>query len=211
MGGRHRRRAAQDAQSSATTTPTAPCGTRLTRTTLDGIGITPLGEPGGPATPVRPNRQGAWDVRSLVSGPDAKLANEAALVDLDGGVTSLWLAADESTDVATTLKDVLLDLAPVVLDAPSATTAVAEAFLALPGDKHPDCNLGVDPLGAMLREIPLAVDDAVAEPADPGAQGPSARPARDRRGRHGRARPRGQRRPGAWAGRSPSARRTCAG
>lgn len=136
---------------------------KLTRTTLDGIGITPLGEPGGPATPVRPNRQGAWDVRSLVSGPDAKLANEAALVDLDGGVTSLWLAADESTDVAATLKDVLLDLAPVVLDAPSATTAVAEAFLALPGDKHPDCNLGVDPLGAMLREIPLAVDDAVAE------------------------------------------------
>lgn len=136
---------------------------KLTRTTLDGIGITPLGEPGGPATPVRPNRQGAWDVRSLVSGPDAKLANEAALVDLDGGVTSLWLAADESTDVAATLKDVLLDLAPVVLDAPSATTAVAEAFLALPGDKHPDTNLGVDPLGAMLREIPLAVDDAVAE------------------------------------------------
>ncbi len=136
---------------------------KLTRTTLDGIGITPLGEPGGPATPVRPNRQGAWDVRSLVSGPDAKLANEAALVDLDGGVTSLWLAADESTDVATTLKDVLLDLAPVVLDAPSATTAVAEAFLDLPGDKHPDTNLGVDPLGAMLREIPLAVDDAVAE------------------------------------------------
>ncbi|MEV5002804.1 methylmalonyl-CoA mutase family protein [Nocardioides sp. LML1-1-1.1] len=136
---------------------------KLTRTTLDGIAITPLGEPGGPATPVRPHRQGAWDVRSLVSGPDAKLANEAALVDLDGGVTSLWLAADESTDVAATLAGVLLDLAPVVLDAPSATTAVAEAFLALPGDKHPDTNLGVDPLGAMLREVPLAVDDAVAE------------------------------------------------
>lgn len=136
---------------------------KLTRTTLDGIGITPLGLPGGPATAVRPTRHGAWDIRSLVSGPDAKLANEAALVDLDGGVTSLWLAADADTDVAATLKDVLLDLAPVVLDAPSATTKVAEAYLALPGAKHPDSNLGIDPLGVMLREIPLAVDEAVTE------------------------------------------------
>lgn len=136
---------------------------KLTRTTLDGIGITPLGLPGGAPSPVRPTRQGAWDIRSLVSGPDAKLANEAALVDLDGGVTSLWLAADESTDVAATLAGVLLDLAPVVLDAPSATTKVAEAFLALPGAKHPDSNLGIDPLGVMLRDIPIAVDEAVAE------------------------------------------------
>lgn len=136
---------------------------KLTRTTLDGIGITPLGLPGGETSPVRPARQGAWDIRSLVSDPEAKLANEAALVDLDGGVTSLWLSADESTDVAATLAGVLLDLAPVVLDAPAATTAAAEAFLALPGAKHPDSNLGIDPLGVMLRDIPLAVDEAVAE------------------------------------------------
>ncbi|WP_249666149.1 methylmalonyl-CoA mutase family protein [Nocardioides faecalis] len=136
---------------------------KLTRTTLDGIAVTPLGLPGGTTTSVRPSRAGSWDIRSLVSGPDAKLANEAALVDLDGGVTSLWLAADESTDVAATLAGVLLDLAPVVLDAPGATTAVAEAFLALPGAKHPDSNLGIDPLGAMLREVPVAIDDAVAQ------------------------------------------------
>lgn len=136
---------------------------RLTRTTLDGIAVSPLGLPGGATSPVRPTRQGAWDVRSLVNDPDAKRANEAALVDLDGGVTSLWLAADESTDVAATLVGVLLDLAPVVLDAPSATTAVAEAFLDIPGAKHPDCNLGIDPLGVMLRDIPLAVDEAVSE------------------------------------------------
>ncbi|KRB78191.1 methylmalonyl-CoA mutase [Nocardioides sp. Root190] len=136
---------------------------KLTRTTLDGIGITPLGLPGGEASTVRPTRAGAWDVRSLINHPDAKLANEAALVDLDGGVTSIWLAADADTDVAATLAGVLLDLAPVVLDAPSATTAAAEAFLALPGAKHPDSNLGIDPLGVMLREVPLAVDEAVAE------------------------------------------------
>ena len=136
---------------------------KLTRRTLDGIDITPLGLPGGPTSPVRPDRQGAWDIRSLVSDPDAKAANEAALVDLDGGVTSLWLAADATTDVAATLAGVLLDLAPVVLDAPSATTAVAEAFLDLPGAKHPDSNLGIDPLGVMLRDIPLAVDEAITE------------------------------------------------
>lgn len=136
---------------------------KLSRTTLDGIEVTPLGVPGGEATVVRPARAGAWDIRALVNNPDAKLANEAALVDLDGGVTSIWLAADENTDVAATLTGVLLDLAPVVLDAPSATTAVAEAFLDLPGDKHPDCNLGIDPLGVMLRDVPLAVDEAVAE------------------------------------------------
>jgi len=136
---------------------------KLTRTTLDGIAITPLGLPGAPAPVVRPTRHGAWDIRALVGGPDAKAANEAALVDLDGGVTSLWLAADETTDVAATLTGVLLDLAPVVLDAPTATTAVAEAFLALPGAKHPDSNLGIDPLGALLRDLPVAVDEAVEE------------------------------------------------
>lgn len=124
---------------------------KLTRSTLDGIAVTPLGVPGGEATAVRPTREGAWDIRSLVADPETKLANEAALVDLDGGVTSLWLAADESTDVAGVLAGVLLDLAPVVLDAPTATAAVADAFLALPGAKHPDSNLGVDPLGALLR------------------------------------------------------------
>ncbi|MFT4288844.1 methylmalonyl-CoA mutase family protein [Nocardioides sp.] len=142
---------------------------KLARTTLDGIAVTPLGMPGGhldrqSIVSVRPTRQGAWDIRSLIADPEAKLANEAALVDLDGGVTSLWLAADESTDVAATLAGVLLDLAPVVLDAPTAPATIADAFLALPGAKHPDCNLGIDPLGAMLRrptveQSPLAMEE----------------------------------------------------
>src|SRR5690349_1957600 len=74
--------------------PDAEVWDKLTRTTLDGIAITPLGLPGGAAASVRPRRAGAWDIRSLVSRPDAKRANEEALVDLDGGVTSLWVAAD---------------------------------------------------------------------------------------------------------------------
>ena len=130
---------------------------KLTRTTLDGIGVTPLGVPGGATSSVRPNRAGAWDIRSLVADPDAKRANEAALVDLDGGVTSLWLAADADTDLATTLDKVLLDLAPVVLDAPTAPFEVAEAFLAHADargvDPHPETNLGYDPMGAGIRGL----------------------------------------------------------
>src|SRR4051794_22911724 len=64
---------------------------QLTRTTLDGIGVTPLGTPEqliGLETSGRPTRQGDWDVRSYVDGRDAEAANDEALVDLDGGVTS---------------------------------------------------------------------------------------------------------------------------
>ena len=137
--------------------PDSAVWAKLTRTTLDGIGVTPLGVPGGETSPVRPSRAGAWDIRSLIADPNAKRANEAALVDLDGGVTSLWLSADTDTDLATTLDKVLLDLAPVVLDAPSAPLAVAKAFLAYADDRgvdpHPATNLGFDPMGAGIRGL----------------------------------------------------------
>src|SRR5690606_8100955 len=66
---------------------------KLTRTTLDGIGVSPLGTAAlldELQTSGRPTRQGDWDIRAYVDADDAKLANEEALVDLDGGVTSLW-------------------------------------------------------------------------------------------------------------------------
>lgn len=110
---------------------------KLTRRTLDGIEITPLGTPAsleGLETAGRPARAGDWDVRSLVEAGPAKQLNEAALVDLEGGVTSLWVQADGDTDLAVLLEGVLLDLAPVVLDAGDAAREVAEAFLAHAGD-----------------------------------------------------------------------------
>ncbi|ANH36703.1 Methylmalonyl-CoA mutase small subunit [Nocardioides dokdonensis FR1436] len=109
---------------------------KLTRTTLDDIPVAPLGTRSlldDLVTAGRPARSGDWDVRAhLAAGPE-KLGNEALLVDLDGGVTSVWLEADAGTDLAVLLEGVLLDLAPVVLDAPSAPVAVAEAFLAHAG------------------------------------------------------------------------------
>jgi methylmalonyl-CoA mutase len=121
---------------------------RLTRTTLDGVAVVPLGTPQhveGLDTSARPTRSGPWDVRAHLGPATEKQNNEEALVDLTGGVTSLWLAAGPDTDFAALLDGVFVDLAPVVLDATSDPVATAEAFLAWAGDLelHPATNLGV--------------------------------------------------------------------
>ena len=110
---------------------------RLTRTTYDGIPVTPLGTPeqGVVAVSPRPTRSGSWDVRVRVAEATDPVA------ELERGATSLWLHAEHLAPdaLADRLDGVLLDLAPVVLDAP--TLAHAEALLAL-GELHPETNLG---------------------------------------------------------------------
>ena len=133
----------------------------LTRTTLDGIGITPLGTPALVADlpdPVRPPARGdGWDVRALLGDPDAQASNAAALTDLENGATSLRLQVGASgidvADLPTVLKGVLLDVAPVVLDAPSDPLAAAQAFAELAEGQTlaAGTNLGVDPVGARIR------------------------------------------------------------
>ena len=115
----------------------------LTRTTLDGIPVTPLGTPAlleGRTTSGRPTRQGDWDVRAMVRTDDPRLAHEEALADLEGGVTSLWLRASGEAHLPTVLEEVMLDLAPIVLDGVDPA-----AFLSYAGDRelHPETNLGV--------------------------------------------------------------------
>ncbi|WP_243056870.1 methylmalonyl-CoA mutase family protein [Nocardioides sp. SR21] len=117
---------------------------KLTRTTLDGIAVTPLGTAAlldGLETSGRPTRSGDWDIRAQVT------TNEEALTDLDGGVTSLWLRGD--ADLAGLLEGVLLDLAPVVLDGqdPAAFLAYAEGR-----ELHPETNLGV-PAAAATADL----------------------------------------------------------
>lgn len=140
--------------------PDSVVWTKLARTTLDGIRVTPLGTAADlerPATSGRPTRAGAWDVRAHLSDPDAAAANESALADLDGGVTSLWLQADADTDLDRVLSGVLLDLAPVVLDAPTAPLEAARGLRAVLAERdappHADTNLGVDPIGAVHRGL----------------------------------------------------------
>ncbi len=134
---------------------------KLTRTTLDGIPVTPLGTRASVeelATAGRPERLDDWDIRAHLSGPDVKTGNEALLVDLQNGATSLWLevgGAFAPADLDGLLAGVLLDLAPVVLDSPADPIRAAEALVAVLRERGvtpaPGTNLGADPIGAMLR------------------------------------------------------------
>jgi methylmalonyl-CoA mutase len=152
---------------------------KLTRTTLDGIGISPLGTSALVADlpdPVRPPARGdGWDVRALLVDPDAKTSNAAALTDLENGATSLWVQVGASgvdvSDLPAVLKDVLLDVAPVVLDAPTDPIGAAKAFAELVGDQTLalGSSLGVDPVGARLRGVSTGsadVGDVVADAAE---------------------------------------------
>jgi methylmalonyl-CoA mutase len=123
----------------------------LTRTTLDGVAVAPIGQQSdldGLTTAGRPTRVGAWDVRTQVEVVDDKVANEAVLQDLENGATSLLLHVDDARehDWSTVLDGVLLDLAPVVLD--RASTEQVEAFAdfleGVDGALHPGTNLSFD-------------------------------------------------------------------
>jgi methylmalonyl-CoA mutase len=126
---------------------------QLTRTTLDGIPVSPLGTPATEHDPTgaevgsnaRPAMPGGRDVRVELRGDDARQLNAEAMADLDGGATSLWLHAGPGTDLAAVLDGVLLDLAPVVLDPSGEPLTVAQRLLDHLGDTTPadGTNLGV--------------------------------------------------------------------
>src|SRR5688500_14082441 len=127
----------------------------LTRTTLDGIAVAPIGQQSdleGLTTTGRPARAGAWDVRTSLVGDDAEAVNEAALVDLDNGATSLHLDLAPGADLAVALRGVLLDLAPVTLERPEAgqSEALARLLEDSPNDPHPGNNLSADPATALM-------------------------------------------------------------
>ncbi|MEO7060975.1 MAG: methylmalonyl-CoA mutase family protein [Lapillicoccus sp.] len=152
--------------------PDAMVWDRLTRATLDGVDIPPLGTRAlldDVVTGGRPTRQGDWDVRAhlgAADAADAAVANETLLADLTGGVTSLWITVTPETDLVRLLADVLLDLAPVTLDAAAAPVAAATALTDLLSHRGvtpaSGTNLGADPLGARLRgtAAPTADPDA---------------------------------------------------
>jgi len=103
----------------------------LVRRTADGLSIQPLYTADSAPAVVRDLRRRdadrPWDLRMRLSHPDPKQSNAEALKDLEGGAASLLLQIDPtgragiavgSADaLATALDGVLLDLAPVALDA----------------------------------------------------------------------------------------------
>lgn len=144
---------------------------KLTRTTLDGIDVLPLGlrehldglpatgEPGeAPYTRgsalTRPEE--GWDVRAHLADPDAKQAAADAITDLENGATSLWLRLGRGgiavADLPTVLEKVYVDLAPVVIDCPQDPVGAAEAFCAILAEREvapaPGTVLASDPWSA---------------------------------------------------------------
>ncbi|MCW2758031.1 MAG: methylmalonyl-CoA mutase [Nocardioidaceae bacterium] len=149
--------------------PDSDVWAKLTRTTLDGIAVSPLGTPGlldDVTTAGRPLRQAAWDVRAQLGVVDPTADNASLLVDLENGASSLWLTLSDEVDLAVVLADVLLDAAPVVLEAPTWTERAARAFLEVLGDTTPTpgTNLGADPIGAEVRGV--AADDSLVAVAE---------------------------------------------
>jgi methylmalonyl-CoA mutase len=153
----------------------------LTSLTPEGIAVAPLytrdeapavpGLPGfAPFVRGREVRPGAsWDVRARQANPDPAAAHEELLEDLEHGVTSLWLVLGDGgipvDGLATVLEGVLLDLAPVVLDAGASYAAAAAGFLALAASKGvaPSGNLGADPVAVLARTgVEVSSGEAVA-------------------------------------------------
>jgi len=139
---------------------------KLTRRTLDGIDITPLGTPGGErVTAGRPGRVGAWHNCPVFAAPGAGATREQIMTDLENGATALWLRLGSYgvpvADLGRVLDGVLLDIAPIVIESDDQLGA-ARAFADLAGGTTlpAGTTLGVDPVGAGVP-----VEDAVAEAA----------------------------------------------
>ncbi len=128
--------------------PESQVWARLTRTTLDGVPVPPLGTPDlldDLVTSGRPVRVGGWDV---VTRP---ADNGQALAELDTGATALWVAAD--AELRTLLDGVMLDLAPVVLDGANADQARSFADLLAGTTPAAGTNLGADAAGDQLVDV----------------------------------------------------------
>jgi methylmalonyl-CoA mutase len=97
-------------------------------------------------------------VRAHLGGLEPKRANEEALLDLANGATSLWLELGGTlspADLPGVLQEVLLDVAPVVLDAPADPVGAARALADVLAETTPAAgtNLGADPIGARVRKL----------------------------------------------------------
>jgi methylmalonyl-CoA mutase len=128
----------------------------LTKSTVEGLPIAPLyAASEAPATfPARPfDGERPWDIRVLSAHADPARANAELLADLQGGAASVIVKGHATADaLARALKDVIVELAPVGLDAgfhgPKAADALHAVAKSSPGAK---LNLNLDPLSAFAE------------------------------------------------------------
>jgi methylmalonyl-CoA mutase len=138
----------------------------LSKTSTDGLRIEPLYPPAAASAlgaPLRPfDAERPWDLRTLTAHPEASKANTEILRDLEGGAASAVVRIDPTGQagvavgspegLALVLKGVILELAPVALDAgflgPQAADWLGAAAKASPGAK---LHFHLDPLSAFAE------------------------------------------------------------
>ncbi|MFG1961321.1 methylmalonyl-CoA mutase family protein [Nonomuraea sp. NPDC049028] len=140
----------------------------LSSITYDGVTLAPLYDAADLPKTLRKGAPGAragWDVRQRHAVADA----EAVLADLEHGVTSLWLVLGAGAipveRLADLLREVLLDLAPIVLEAGPEVREAAETLFGLAAER------GVSPTGNLGASIGTAGRDMTAELAARCAEG----------------------------------------
>ncbi|MGH7022397.1 MAG: methylmalonyl-CoA mutase family protein [Caulobacteraceae bacterium] len=137
----------------------------LTTRGTDGLAIAPLYEPSLEPEPFIPAPRGGerpWDIRARVRQPGLTLARDAVAEDLAGGAASIILAIRQTgaegiavtcrDDMARVVEEVLIDVAPVALDAGFLGPEAAE-WLSGAAKASPAAPLAFhfDPLGAFAR------------------------------------------------------------
>ena len=136
----------------------------LEKTTVEGLPIAPLYAPAPmPAAPARAvPADRAWEVAALTAHPDPARANAEILADLRGGAAAAVLridptgktgiAAGSAADLTRALDGVILEFAPVALDAgflgPQAADWLAAAAKASPSAR---LRFHLDPLSALAE------------------------------------------------------------
>jgi methylmalonyl-CoA mutase len=133
----------------------------LIRRTIEGLAIEPLYDAAAPAAaPARPAR--GWNIRTLVRAADPARANAEILEDLAGGASSVLIrldpaaadgvAVESAEGLARVLDGVLLDAAPVALEAGFLAPKAAD-WLAIAAKGAPAASMAfhMDPLSAFAE------------------------------------------------------------
>lgn len=128
----------------------------LLKATVEGLPIAPLYAAAQQAVAFPARRFDAerpWDIRARSAHPDPARVNAELLADLEGGAASVIVAGHASPEaLARALKDVIVEVAPVGLDAGFAGPAAADALHAVakasPGAK---LAFNLDPLSAFAE------------------------------------------------------------
>jgi methylmalonyl-CoA mutase len=128
----------------------------LTKSTVEGLPIAPLyAAAAAPlAFPARPfDAERPWDLRTLSAHADPARVNVELLSDLEGGAASVVVRGHATAEALTrALADVIVELAPVGLDAgflgPKAADALHAVAKSSPGAR---LNFHLDPLSAFAE------------------------------------------------------------